>query len=571
MSADGWAALALTAVLAVGGSIPLGRYMAAVYGDGDAPGERLFGPLDRLLYRTMGVDPAREQRWTAYALSLVAFSLVSVLGLYAQLRLQAQLPLNPTGMAAVEPGLAFNTALSFASNTNWQSYSGESTLSHLTQMVGLTTQNVVSAAAGMAVLAALVRGFARRRTDEIGNFWVDLVRSITRILLPLSVVVALLLVSQGVVQNLAGFTEVTTVEGVAQQIAGGPVASQVAIKQLGSNGGGFFGSNAAVPLENSTWLSNLVQTVAILLIPFALCVTFGRMIGRDRQGHLILAVTVLLWAGVTAGIMALEAGGNPALVALGVDQAIGADSPGGNLEGKEARFGPELTGLWAGATTGTSNGSVNGMHTSFTPLAGGLATLNVLLGEVTPGGVGVGLAGMLVLAVLAVFIAGLMVGRTPELLGKPIGAAEMKVVTLYVLAVPAAVLVLTAASVLIPSAVSASANAPGPHGLTEILYGIASAANNNGSAFGGLAADTPWYTTVQGIAFVVGRWMLMVPVLALAGALARKQPIPTSAGTLPTDGPTFGVLLAGVLLVVAGLTYVPVLSLGPVVEHLLLP
>ncbi|MEE8602467.1 potassium-transporting ATPase subunit KdpA [Euzebya tangerina] len=568
MSPAGWGALLAFASVVIASAVPLGRYLARVYGDGPAPGDRLFGGFERGVYRLVGVNPAAEQRWTGYATSFLAFSVVSFLALYLLLRLQAVLPGNPTGVGAVDPGLAFNTAMSFTSNTNWQNYSGESTLSHLTQMLGLTTQNFVSAAAGIAVLVAFVRGLARQRTDRIGNFWVDLVRTVTRVLLPLSIVVAVVLVTQGVVQNLAGFTEVVTVEGGSQQIAGGPVASQVAIKQLGTNGGGFFGTNSSVPLENSTWVSNAVQSWAIVVIPFALCITFGAMVGRPRQGALVLAVMVLLWGASTAGIMAAEASGNPRLTDLGVDQSISSALAGGNMEGKEMRFGPELSGLWAGSTTGTSNGSVNSLHTSYTALGGGLATLNMLLGEVSPGGVGVGLAGMLVMAILAVFIAGLMVGRTPEFLGKTIGIAEMKIVTLYVLAVPATILVLTAASLAIPDAVAASANTPGPHGLTEILYGIASPANNNGSAFTGLSSNTTWYNTVQGVAFVVGRWLLMIPVLALAGSLAIKQRVPTTSGTFPTDGPTFGVLLIAVLAIVTGLTYFPALSLGPVVEFL---
>lgn len=578
-----WVPLVVVAVLALGTAVPLGRHMAAVYRYEPTVADGAFSALDHLLYRAIGVDPDRGQSWTAYARSVLAFSLVSVVGLYGLLRLQGLLPLNPTGVGAVDPDLALNTAVSFASNTNWQNYAGETTLSHLTQMVGLTTQNVVSAAVGMAVLAALARGLAGTATRDpsrdpagdpapgpagVGNFWADLVRTTTRVLLPLSVVLAVVLVTQGVVQTLSGPVEVTTVEGAVQHVAGGPVASQVAIKQLGSNGGGFFGANAAVPLENSTWLSNLLQTWAILAIPLALCVTFGRMVGRPRQGLLLLAVMVVLWGGVTAGIVANEVGGSPELAALGVDQTASADSPGGNMEGKEARFGPALSAIWAGATTGTSNGSVNAMHTSFTAAGGGLATWHMLLGEVSPGGVGVGLAGMLVLAVLAVFMAGLMVGRSPELLGKAVGVAEMKLVTLYLVAVPAAVLVATAATLVLPDAVAASANTPGPHGLTEILYGIASPANNNGSAFTGLAADTTWFNLLQSGLFVVGRWLLIVPVLALAGAMARRRAVPVTAGTLPTDTPTFGVLLFGTVVVLAGLTYFPALALGPIAEHL---
>jgi K+-transporting ATPase ATPase A chain len=435
-------------------------------------------------------------------------------------------------------------------------------------MAGLTVQNFASAAAGMSVLAAFIRGLARTRRDTIGNFWVDLVRTTTRILLPLSAAVALVVVSQGVIQNLDGFTPVTTLEGGRQTLPGGPVASQVAIKQLGTNGGGFFGANSAVPYENPTPFANLVEVWAIGVIPFALTATFGRMVGSRRQGWVLFAVTFVLWAGSAVAAMGFETQGNPRLTALGVDQAASAQQAGGNMEGKEVRFGPAASALWAATTTGTANGSVNAMHDSFAPLGGGVATLNMLLGEVSPGGVGVGLMGLLVLAILAVFLAGLMVGRTPEYLGKKIEPGEMKVVTLYILAVPLAVLVLTAIAVLLPSAIAQAANAPGPHGLTEILYGFASPANNNGSAFAGLASNTPWFNTTQGIAFVFGRWLLIVPALAVAGSLARKQPVPASAGTFPTDGVTFAVLLVAVTLILVGLTYFPVLSLGPIVEHL---
>ena len=570
MAWQDWAQFAVVAVLFVVLTPPLGGYMARVYAGGRAPGDRVFVPVERAVYRLCGVDASREQRWTTYALSFVAFSLLSWLALYALQRLQGVLPLNPTGMPAVPEDLAFNTAMSFASNTNWQNYSGEATLSHLTQMAGLTVQNFVSAAAGMAVLAAIIRGLARTRSATIGNFWIDLVRTTTRILLPLSFAVALVLVSQGVIQNLDGFTQATTLEGGRQTLPGGPVASQVAIKQLGTNGGGFFGSNSAVPYENSTPFNNLVETLAIGVIPFALTATFGRMVGNRRQGWVLFAVMFVLWTGSAVAAMGFEAHGNPALTALGVDQTASAQQTGGNVEGKEVRFGPVASGLWAATTTGSSNGSVNSMHDSYTPLAGGVATLNMLLGEVSPGGVGVGLMGLLILAILSVFIAGMMVGRTPEYLGKKIEPGEMKVVTLYILAVPLAVLALTAVSVLLPSAVAQATNAPGPHGLTEVLYGFASPANNNGSAFVGLASNTPWFNTTQGIAFVFGRWLLIVPALAVAGSLARKQPVPASTGTFPTDGATFGVLLLAVTLILVGLTYFPVLSLGPIAEHLTL-
>jgi K+-transporting ATPase ATPase A chain len=564
-----WLQFGLVAVLFVALTPLLGGYMAAVYRGDHAPGDRLALPVERGIYRLCGIDPDREQRWTTYALSFVAFSLVSWLALYAIQRLQGMLPVNPTAMPAVPANLAFNTAMSFTSNTNWQNYSGEATLSHLTQMAGLTVQNFASAAAGMAVLAAVIRGLARARSDTIGNFWVDLVRTTTRILLPLSFVIALVLVSQGVIQNLDGITTATTLEGGRQTLPGGPVASQVAIKQLGTNGGGFFGSNSAVPYENSTPLADLIELVAIGVIPFALADTFGRMVGNRRQGWVLFAVMFVLWAGSALATTAFEAQGNPRLAALGVDQTGSAGQAGGNMEGKEVRFGPAASSLWAATTTGTSNGSVNSMHDSYTPLGGGVATLNMLLGEVSPGGVGVGLMGLLILAILSVFIAGLMVGRTPEFLGKKIEPGEMKVITLYILAVPFAVLVFTAAGVLVPSAVAQAGNAPGPHGLTEMLYGFASPANNNGSAFVGLSSNTPWFNITQGIAFVFGRWLLIVPALAVAGSLARKRPVPASTGTFPTDGATFGVLLLAVTLILVGLTYVPVLSLGPIAEQLI--
>jgi potassium-transporting ATPase potassium-binding subunit len=568
MSVAAWLQFAVVAASFLVLSPWLGGYIARVLDAGSAPGDRVLLPVEHAIYRFVGVDPRREQRWTTYARSLIAFGLVSWLALYALQRLQAVLPLNPTGAGAVAPDLAFNTSLSFVSNTNWQNYQGESSLSQLTQMVGLTVQNFASAAAGIAVLAAIMRGFARRQTDTVGNFWVDLTRTTTRILLPASAALAVILVAQGVLQNLAGFTTATTLEGATQLIPGGPAASQIAIKQLGTNGGGFFGANASVPFENPTAVTNLLQTIAIGLIPFALPFTFGRMVHSRRHGWMLFAVMFALWAAAATGAMLLETNGNPELTALGADQVASETNVGGNLEGKEVRFGAAASGLWAASTTGTSSGSVNAMHTSFTPLGGGLAVVNILLGGVAPGGVGVGLMGLLVMSVVAVFIAGLMVGRTPEILGKKIGPAEMKLVTLYVLAVPAVVLLFTAVAVVTPGAVAASVNTPGPHGLTEILYGFASPANNNGSAFTGLSADTAFFNVLQGMAFVTGRWLLMVPALAVAGSLGRQRPAPRGAGTFPTDGPLFGVLLTVVVLIVTGLTYFPVLALGPLVEHL---
>ncbi len=570
MSAGNWLQLVVLLAAVVGAAVPLGRYMARVYGDGDggAPGDRIFLPVERGIYRICGVDPEREQRWTVYAYSLIGFSIVSFLVLYALQRFQGDLPLNPTGVPGVVPHLSFNTAVSFMTNTNWQSYGGEATMSHLTQMGGLAVQNFVSAAAGMATLAALIRGLARRRAGTIGNFWVDLTRSTVRILLPLSLLVALVLVSQGVIQNFSGFTEATTVEGATQLIPGGPVASQVAIKQLGTNGGGFFNVNSAHPFENSTPFNDLVEMWAILVIPFAFAFTFGRMVGDRRQGRAVFAVMFLVWGAMSLMAMGLEGNGNPRLTDAGADQAVTATQSGGNMEGKEVRFGPSASGLWAASTTGTSNGSVNAMHDSFTALGGGVPLSHMMLGEVSPGGVGVGLSGLLMMAILSVFIAGLMVGRTPEYLGKKIQSGEMKMVALYVLAMPAAVLGFTAASMFVDSVTNTTMGNSGPHGFSEILYAFASAGNNNGSAFAGITAATDWMDTTLGFAMLIGRFFLIIPVLALAGSLAGKQVMPATSGTFPTHTPLFVGLVIGVVVIVGGLTFFPALSLGPIVEHL---
>lgn len=549
---------------------PLGRYMAAVYGardDGRAPGDRVFGPVERAIYRVARIDPDREQRWTAYAGSVLAFSAVSAIGLYALLRLQGRLPGNPDGMASVSPTIAFNTAVSFVANTNWQSYGGESTMSHLSQALGLGVQNFVSAAVGMAVAAALIRGLARTRSKTIGSFWVDLVRGTVRILLPLAAVGALVLVSQGAIQNLGGFVTARTVEGATQLIPGGPLASQSAIKQLGTNGGGFLNANSAHPFENPTALSNLAETYLMLIIPFAFTVTFGTMVRDRRQGRVLLGVMMGLWlaASLLAGFA--ETGGNPALDRVGVDQAVSTTQAGGNMEGKEVRVGPGASAVFGASATGTSTGAVNASHDSFTPLGGMVPLVSMMLGEVSPGGVGTGLIGMLLYAILAVFVAGLMVGRTPEYLGKKVQATEVKLVVLYLLAMPLALLGLAAASVVLGTATS-SIGDPGPHGFTEVLYAFTSAANNNGSAFGSLDATTDWYTTTLGLAMLAGRFLLIVPVLAIAGSLARKQPVPPSAGTFPTTSPLFAGLLTGVIIIVAGLTFFPALALGPIVEHL---
>ena len=568
MSIPNWVQFAVLIALLAITAPPLGIYIARVYGEtGTAPGDRFFKPVERMLYRLCRVDPASEQPWTTYAFAVIAFSAVSFLLLYGLLRLQAVLPFNPTDMPAVTDHVAFNAAVSFMTNTNWQSYGGETTLSHLTQMTGLTVQNFVSAAVGMCVMAALIRGLARRRAQNLGNFWVDLTRTVLRILLPLSFVVALLLISQGVIQNLSGFTAAQTLEGATQYIPGGPAASQVAIKQLGTNGGGFFNVNSAHPLENYTPLGNLIENWAILVVPFALAFTFGRMVGDRRQGFAVAAIMAIICVGMSVAAMSFEGNGNPRLDALGVSQTATADQSGGNLEGKEVRFGTAASGLWAASTTGTSNGSVNSMHDSYTPLGGMIPMSHMMLGEVSPGGVGVGLNGLLIMAILSVFIAGLMVGRTPEYLGKKIQATEMKLVTLYILAMPATLLAFAAASVLIPSALD-SLNNTGPHGLSEILYAFASGSNNNGSAFAGLTASTWWYDVTIGLAMLIGRFFLIIPVLAIAGSMARKGTTPVTTASFPTHKPLFVGLVIGIVLIVGGLTFFPALALGPVVEQL---
>ncbi|WP_375000562.1 potassium-transporting ATPase subunit KdpA [Aeromicrobium sp. CTD01-1L150] len=568
MSAAGWFQFgALVFVVLVTAPL-LGRHVASVYGGGTAFGDRVFLPVERLVYRVCRVDPDKEQRWTVYAFSVLSFSLVCFMGLYLLQRLQGVLPLNPTHRPAVPENVSFSAAVSFMTNTNWQAYAGEATMSHLTQMAGLTVQNFVSASAGMAVMVALIRGLARRRASTLGNFWVDLTRGVLRILLPLAFVVAIVLISQGVIQNFHGFRIAQTLQGGSQAIPGGPGASQVAIKQLGTNGGGFFDMNSAHPMENATSISNFVQTWAIVIIPFALAFTYGRMIGDRRQGRAVFAIMGTVMLVMSCGSMFAEGHGNPRLDALNVDQSISTDQAGGGyLEGKETRFGTAASGLWAAATTGTSNGSVNSMHDSSTPLGGGIALTHMMLGEISPGGVGVGLNGMLILVILSVFIAGLMVGRTPEYLGKKIQAAEIKLIMLYLLAMPTVLLGFAAASAVLSGPLESLSN-PGAHGLSEILYAFTSAANNNGSAFAGLDSATDWYTITQGLAMLVGRFMLIIPVLAIAGSMARKSAVPASAGTLPTHTPLFGALVVGVVLVVAGLTFLPALALGPILEQL---
>jgi K+-transporting ATPase ATPase A chain len=568
MTLEGWGQL-IALIALIGVTAPfLGRYIAHVYEGGPSRLDRIFDPVERLIYRSCRIDPEREQRWNVYTLSLLAFSLVGILLLYVLQRMQGSLPFNPTDMANVAPALSFNTAVSFITNTNWQSYAGETTLSHFTQMVGLTVQNFVSAAAGMAVMVALIRGLSRSGTRTLGNFWVDLVRTTLRILLPISFVFAIALLATGVIQNTHGFTTVQTVAGATQKIPGGPVASQESIKMIGTNGGGFFNVNSAHPFENPTGLSDFLELYAILIIPFSLAFTFGHMVKSKRQGYAVFTIMFVLWLAAALATVFLEVNGNPELDARGVTQVVTATSPGGNAEGKEVRFGPTASGLWCSSTTGTSNGSVNSMHDSFTPAGGMVCLVNMKLGEVSPGGVGVGLNGLLIMAMLAVFIAGLMVGRTPEYLGKKIQAADVKLVALYILMMPAIVLAFIAGSTFVQSVSNTSIYNPGAHGFTELVYAFTSAGNNNGSAFGGLTANTPWMNTTLGIAMLVGRFFLIIPTMALAGSLVRKRHVPPSAGTFPTDTPLFVVLVIGVILIVGALTFLPVLALGPIVEQL---
>ena len=555
---------------------PLGIFMARVYS-----GERtwlspVLEPVERLVYRVAGVDRNSEQTWKQYTGAALIFSLVGFVVVYVLQRLQGRLPLNPQGFGSVAADSAFNTAVSFASNTNWQGYAGETTMSYLTQMLGLGVQNFVSAATGMAVLVALIRGFVRRESDRIGNFWVDLTRGTLHVLLPLSIVLACVLAAQGVVQSFAPYRSVALLEPATvdtaatiteQTIPLGPAASQVAIKQLGTNGGGFFNANSAHPLENPTPLTNFLEALAILLIPAALCITFGRMVGDSRQGWALLAAMMILFVPLTLAGYAAEQAGNPRLDAASVDQQPAPGQPGGNMEGKEVRFGIANSALWAAATTAASNGSVNSMHGSYTPLGGLVPLILMQLGEVVFGGVGSGLYGMLMFAIVAVFIAGLMVGRTPEYLGKKIEAYEVKMASLVLLIPCATVLLGTAIASVLPEAASRVGN-PGPHGFSEILYAFSSAGNNNGSAFGGLSANNPFYNFALGIAMWVARFWLMLPVLAVAGSLAAKRAVAATAGTLPTHSPLFVALLVGVVLLVGALTFVPALALGPVVEHL---
>jgi potassium-transporting ATPase potassium-binding subunit len=547
-------------------SIPLGLYMARVFG-----GERTFMdpvlcPIERLIYRLCGVHPENEQTWVEYAISMLLFSAVGMLVLYGFERLQQFLPLNPQHFGAVAPDLSFNTAASFTTNTNWQAYSGESTMSYLTQMAALAFHNFVSAAAGIAVAIAVIRGFVRRTARTLGNFWFDLTRATLWVLFPISILGAVLLVWQGVPDNFNAYTQVKTVEGAKQVIAQGPVASQEIIKELGTNGGGFFNANSAHPYENPTPFTDLVELVAIFLIGGALTHTFGKMAGDRRQGWVLFGtMTILFLAGAATAIWA-EQRGNPQFVAMGINQKASAAQGGGNMEGKEVRFGIVDSALWATVTTDTSCGAVNSMHDSYTPLGGLVPMVNMQIGEIIFGGVGSGLYGMLVMAVLSVFIAGLMVGRTPEYLGKKIEGREMKLAMLFVLIFPAVILIPSAIAIVTKPGLGGISN-PGPHGFSQVLYAYTEASANNGSAFAGLNANTFFYNTSLAFVMLFGRFMMKVPVLALAGALAGKKAVPASAGTFPTDGALFVVLLIGVIMIVAALTFFPADALGPIVEH----
>jgi K+-transporting ATPase ATPase A chain len=598
MTINGLVQIGLYFVVLLALAKPLGWYMARVYEGQPCGLDRVVGPLERLLYRLCGVRQTEEMDWKTYGIAMLLFNAMGLVAVYALQRFQGFLPLNPAGLGAVTPDLSFNTAGSFVTNTNWQAYGGETTLSYLTQMLGLTVQNFVSAATGMAILVALIRGLARRSAMTIGNFWTDLVRSTLYILMPLALLLSLLLVSQGVVQTFASYQTATLLQpanfdkplmdangqpvldeqgkpktepatATEQVLAVGPAASQIAIKQLGTNGGGFFNVNSAHPFENATHWSNFLEVLAILLVPAALCYTFGVMVRDTRQGWALLAaMTILLLCFIPLGLWA-EQSGNPAFIALGIDQASSAGQSGGNMEGKEIRFGITNSVLWSATTTAASNGSVNSMHDSYTPLGGLVPLFLMEFGEVVFGGVGSGLYGMIAFAIIAVFVAGLMVGRTPEYLGKKIEPYEMKMASLLILIMPMVVLGFTAVASVTSVGTSSILN-PGPHGFSEMLYAYSSMGNNNGSAFGGLNVNTPFYNLTGGIEMLISRFWLAIPTLALAGALARKKLVPAGPGTLPTHTPLFVVLLIGVVVLVGALTFVPALALGPIIEHILM-
>lgn len=563
MTTSGWIEIVAFVLVLLACTKPLGIYLVRVF-EGRV---RWAAAVERVIYRACGIDADADQHWTRYATSMLAFSAFSIAFAYAGLRLQHLLPLNPERLPAVPDRQAFETAVSFTTNTNWQSYSGEATMSYFSQMTQLAFQNFASAAVGLAVAVALVRGIARRGTGRLGNFWTDLVRGTLYVLLPLSLAVALVFVQQGSVQTLGPSHQITTMEGATQLMAVGPVASQESIKLIGTNGGGFFNANSAHPFENPTPWSNFVQMLAIFVIPSALTYMLGRMVGKQRHGWAIWSAMFGLFAIGVSTVYWAEAGGNPIHAARGIDVVATDINPGGNMEGKEQRFGIAASALFATATTGASCGAVNSMHDAYTPVGGMIPMVNMQLGEVVFGGVGAGLYGMLMMVVLSVFIAGLMVGRTPEYLGKKIQAREIQMVMLYVLIFPATILVMTAIAVLAPAGLAGLNNA-GPHGLSEILYAFSSATANNGSAFAGLTGSTDFYNSLLGVSMLMGRFAMMVPMLALAGFLAEKQPSPESAGTFPVTSPMFIVLLTGVILIVGALTFLPALALGPIVEQL---
>jgi K+-transporting ATPase ATPase A chain len=557
---------------------PLGTYIARIFEGKPVGLNKWFLPLERLIYRLCGINPEEEMTWKTYTFAMMAFNIIGLLTVYLLQRFQHFLPLNPMRMPAVSPDSAFNTAVSFATNTNWQGYAGETTMSYLTQMLGLTVQNFVSAATGIAILIALIRGFIRREANDIGNFWVDLVRSTLYILLPLAILLSVILVWQGVVQTFKPAQVIELVQPISgsdgklvtnQVLPLGPAASQVAIKQLGTNGGGFFNVNSAHPFENPTARSNFLEMMAILLIPVALCYTFGYMVKDKKQGWALLIAMLIIFVPCLCMCVQVEQAGNPVFASLGIDQSASGLQPGGNMEGKEARFGIVNSVIWATATTAASNGSVNSIHDSFMPLGGLIPMWLMQLGEVVFGGVGSGLYGMIAFVILAVFVAGLMVGRTPEYLGKKIEAYEMKMATLMVLIPPMIVLLGTAISVVTPVAKATIFN-PGVHGFSEVLYAFSSAGNNNGSAFAGLGANTPFYNIALGLAMFFARYWLAIPILAIAGSLAKKKIIPASTGTLPTHTPLFICFLVSIVLIVGALTFFPALALGPIVEHLML-
>jgi len=562
----GWLQILLFAALVGLITRPLGGYLARVYAGEFTPLRPLLHPIEAALYRLAGVKPEVEQSWYGYALSLLIFHAVGIIALYAVLRLQSLLPLNPQEQSEVAPDLALNTAVSFVTNTSWQSYAGETTLSYLSQMAGITVQSFLSAASGMAVAIALIRGFARRRSPTIGNFWVDLTRGTLYVLLPLSVAAAFLLVADGVPQTLAPAAEVTMLDGGFQTIARGPVATQEAIKLMSGDGGGFFNANSAHPFENPTPLTNLVELVLIFAVGAALTNCFGRMVGSERQGWMLLAVMAILFGLGVGGLYSSEAGGNPALAASNAGPA-NTQRPGGNMEGKEVRFGIAGSALFAEASTASSDGAVNSMHDSFLPLSGGILLANMMVDEVIVGAPGSGLFGMLLFCIVAVFLAGLMVGRTPEYVGKKIGSPEVKMTILALICVPAATLGLTAVASVVEPGLAGLGNA-GPHGYSEILYAYTSATATNGSAFAGLSTSSPFYNLTLALAMFVGRFLVIVPVLAVAGSLARQSIIPRSTGTLPTDRALFVCFLLGVIVIVGALTYLPALALGPIVEGL---